>query len=72
MSSWLGIVHGKISAVGVSDEGDCCFLVDKLCLALCDALDCSPPGSSVHRIPQARTLEWVAIPFSRGSSRPRD
>ena len=71
MSSWLGIVHGKISAVGVSDEGDC-FLAAKLCPALCDALDCSPPGSSVHRIPQARTLEWVAIPFSRGSSRPRD
>ena len=35
-------------------------------------LDCSPPSSSVHRILQARTLEWVAIPFSRGSSRPRD
>ena len=35
-------------------------------------MDCSPPGSSVHRILQARILEWVAIPFSRGSSRPRD
>ena len=33
---------------------------------------CSPPGSSVHEIPQARILEWVAIPFSRGSSPPRD
>ena len=33
---------------------------------------CSPPGSSVHRTLQARILEWVAIPFSRGSSRPRD
>jgi len=32
----------------------------------------SPPGSSVHGILQARILEWVAIPFSRGSSRPRD
>ena len=35
-------------------------------------MDCSPPGSSVHRILQERILEWVAIPFSRGSSQPRD
>ena len=35
-------------------------------------MDCSPPGSSTHRILQARVLEWVAISFSRGSSRPRD
>ena len=35
-------------------------------------MDCGLPGSSVHGILQARTLEWVAIPFSRGSSRPRD
>ena len=35
-------------------------------------MDCSPPGSSIHGILQARTLEWVAISFSRGSSRPRD
>ena len=34
-------------------------------------MDCNPPGSSVHGISQARTLEWVAIPFSRGSSWPR-
>ena len=38
----------------------------------CDSMDCSPPGSSVHGISQARTLEWVAIPFSRGSSWLRD
>ena len=35
---------------------------------LCDPMDCSPPGSSVHGILQARILEWVAIPFSKGSS----
>jgi len=35
-------------------------------------MDCSPPGSSVHGISQARILEWIAISFSRGSSRPRD
>ena len=41
------------------------------CLTLCDPMDCSPTGSPVHGIPQARILEWVATPFSRGSSRPR-
>ena len=39
---------------------------------LCDPMDCSLPGSSVHGILQARILEWVAIPFFRGSSWPRD
>ena len=39
---------------------------------LCDSLDCSPPGSSVHGIFQARILEWVAISLSKGSSRPKD
>ena len=38
----------------------------------CDPMDCSPPGSSVHGILQERILEWGAIPFSRGSSRPRN
>ena len=42
------------------------------CLNLCDPMDCSPPGSSVHGILQARILEWVAISSSRGSSWPRD
>ena len=41
-------------------------------LTLCDPMDGSPPSSSVHGILQARILEWVAMPFSRGSSRPRD
>ena len=48
------------------------LLVAQSCLTLCDPVDCSPPGSSVHGILQARTLEWVAISFSRGSSQPRD
>ena len=42
------------------------------CLMLCDPMDCSPPGSSVHGILQARILERVAMPSSRGSSWPRD
>ena len=41
------------------------------CVRLCDPVDCSPPGSSIHGILQARILEWVAISFSRGSSQPR-
>ena len=45
--------------------------VAQSCLTLCDPVDCSPPRSSVHGILQARILEWVAISFSRGSSRPR-
>ena len=46
--------------------------VTHLCPTLCDPVDCSLPGFSVHRILQARILEWVAISFSRGSSWPRD
>ena len=42
------------------------------CLTLCDPMDCSLPGSSVHGILHARIMEWVAISFSRGSSWPRD
>ena len=46
--------------------------VAQSCLTLCDPMDCRPPGSSVRGILQARILEWVAIPFSRGSSQARD
>ena len=46
--------------------------VAQSCPTFCDPEDCSPPGSSVHGILQARILEWVAISFSRGSSRPSD
>ena len=46
--------------------------VAQSCPAVCDPMDCSLPGSSVHGILQARMLEWVAIPFSRESSQPRD
>ena len=49
----------------------CCCSVAKLCLTLCNLMDCSPPGSSVHGILQARILERVVMPSSRGSSRPR-
>ena len=52
-----------------------CFSVNMCLLShltLCNPMDCSPPDSSVHGILQARTLEWVAMPSSRGSSQPRD
>ena len=47
------------------------YLVSELCLTLCDPMDCTLPGSSVHGISQARILEWAAISFSRTSSQPR-
>ena len=46
--------------------------VAQSCPTLCDPMDCSLSGSSVHEIFQARVLEWIAISFSRGSSRPRN
>ena len=48
------------------------MLITQLCLTVCDPMDHSPAGSSVHGILQARILQWVAIPFSRGSSQPKD
>ena len=46
--------------------------VAQLCPTLSDPMDCKLPGSSVHGILQARILEWVAVPFSRGASVSRD
>ena len=59
-------------AEGDGKRGDdvgwvCCCLVAKSCLTLCDPMDWSPPGYSVHGILQRRILEWVAISFSSGS-----
>ena len=47
-------------------------LVAQLCLILCDPMHCRPPGSPLHGLFQVRILEWVAIPFFRGSSQPKD
>jgi len=47
-------------------------LITQSCLILWDPMDCSPPGSSVHGILQARLLEWLTIPFSRESSQSKD
>ena len=50
----------------------CACVLCRFSPTLCDPMDCSPPGFSVHGILQVRMLEWVAISFSRGSSPPRD
>ena len=50
------------------EEGE----VAQSCPTLCDPMDCSLPGFSIHGILQVRVLEWVAISFSRASSQPRD
>jgi len=52
------------SVVYVFPYSICYVLVAQACLTLCGSMNCSPTGSSVHGILQARTLEWVAIPFS--------
>ena len=50
----------------------CCCLVAKSCPTVCNPMDCSPPGSSIHGISQTRILEWIVISFSRGSFQSRD
>ena len=55
-----------------SDLAAAAVLVAQLCLTLCDPTDCGPPGSSVRGILHATILEWIAIPFSRGSSQSRN
>ena len=67
---WLKMRAGEVAwkKVKVKSESE----VAQSCLTLCNPVDCSPPGSSIHGILQARVLEWDAIAFSRGSSRPRD
>ena len=61
----LGDLHDWIMCESESE-------VAQSCLTVCDPMDCSLPGSSVHGIFQAIVLEWTAISFSRGSSQPRD
>ena len=60
---WSQLVHHCVCVCAMSLQS---------CPAVCDPVDCSPPGSSVHGVLQARVLEWVFTSSSRGSSRPRD
>ena len=64
---WLSVL-----CPGIWNSPCVCTKLLQSCSTLCDPMDCSPPGSSVHGIFQVRILEWVAMPSSRGSSRPRD
>ena len=50
----------------------CMHAVASVMSDTCDPMDCSPPGSSAHGILQTEILEWFAMPFSRGSSGPKD
>ena len=80
--SYQGSPHGFINKVQfhVLIQGQFILPVDiwrcvhcaQSCTTLCDPMDCSPPGFSVHRILQARILAWIAIASSGGSSQPRD
>ena len=63
---WIFHLWKKFFRCGIYlDTYCCCCLVAKSCLTLCDSMDSSLPGSSVHGISQARILEWIAISFSR-------
>ena len=64
--------YTSIKNKNISNRGSCCCLVTNSYPTVCDPMDCSLPGSSVHGISQARILEWVAISFSRGFSWSRD
>ena len=73
----LSLLYIKNTSLNTKINGHCEVLpvvkVKSLsCVLLCDPMDCSLPGSSIHGIFQARVLEWIAVSFSRGCSRPRD
>ena len=74
MKSWNlpHLFHPSWERLGISTNGCMPPQSLQLCPALCDPMDCSPPGSSVHGFIQSRILKWVAMPSSRQSSWPRD
>ena len=61
LATWEALLHDSVQFSSVAQS----------CLTLCVPMDCSLPGSSVHRIFQARILEWVAVSSSKGSSQPQ-
>ena len=73
---WLRQIkhHERVTPLGrlFSACDDAWHMLAQLCPTHCDPMNYSPPSSSVHGILQARILEWVAVPFSRGSSWPRN
>ena len=68
----VSLTSPVLAGVFFTIKAICCCSVSQSCLTLCNPMDCRLPGSSIHGILQARILEWVAISFSRESSRPRD
>ena len=70
--AWQTTDHGVTESDMTEHKHKWRLLVAQTCLTLCNPMDCSPPGSSVHGILQARILGWVAIPLSRGTSQTRD
>ena len=68
----VSLITGRCFTIWATREAQSESEVSQSCPTLCDPMDCSLPGSSIHGIVQASVLEWVAISFSRGSSRPRD
>ena len=68
--AWWATVYGVTKSQTWLSDKMCAKSLS--CVQLCNPMDCSPPGSSVHGILQARILEWVAISFYRGSSQSRD
>ena len=71
---FMKVAHCFSEVLGACSYGSCCccYLAARSCLALCDPMDSSPPGSSVHGISQARILGLVATFYSKVSSWPRD
>ena len=63
VSSFYNLIY--LGSLSIFESESICH---SACVTLCDPMDCSPPGSSVYGILQASILDWVAIPFSRGSS----
>ena len=70
--AWWTTVHGVTNLSNLIMKWKVRVKVTQLCPTLCDPMNCSLPSTSVYGIIQARILEWVAIPFSRGSSQARD
>ena len=72
--TWIS--HGYKIFYFHTEESDCkdliCVLITQSCPTLCDPMDCHPPGFSSMEFPRQEYWKWVAISFSRGSSRPRD
>ena len=73
---WISALHRRRRWTAVMASWSMCMCIlsrfSHVRLFLFEPMDCSPPGTSIHGILQARILEWVAMPSSRGSSQPRD